>query len=197
MGGDAAPRPVVDGALAAVRHFDLGVLLVGRTSLIDAELARHPDVDAGRVRVVDAGDVVEAAADGAGAVADRDGGGRLAHGAAQAVDPQRRQAGRDRAGERVEGGAAPPGPHQVRTDGGFTLNNVPPGEYTIDVQQRPRDLQNLRANAGALAGQLEFASIPLSVSGGASPLTPLMATRSLSCCVRVIVSNRVVTSGPR
>ena len=29
MGGDFAPRHVVDGALAAARHFDLGVMLVG------------------------------------------------------------------------------------------------------------------------------------------------------------------------
>jgi hypothetical protein len=38
MGGDYAPR--VDGALAALRHFDLGVLLVGPTSILEAELAR-------------------------------------------------------------------------------------------------------------------------------------------------------------
>ena len=41
MGGDDGPRNIVDGALAAVRHFDLGVLLVGRAEAIDAELARH------------------------------------------------------------------------------------------------------------------------------------------------------------
>src|SRR5262249_25724650 len=58
MGGDFAPRHVVDGALAAVRHFDLGVALVGATSALEAELARHPDVDRSRVRLVDAPDVV-------------------------------------------------------------------------------------------------------------------------------------------
>ena len=62
MGGDEAPRNIVDGALAAVRHFDLGVLLVGRGAAIDAELARHEseegDVDRTRVRIVDAPDVV-------------------------------------------------------------------------------------------------------------------------------------------
>ncbi len=64
MGGDEAPRHIVDGALAAVRHFDLGVLLVGRRDAIDAELARHAtvlggiDADASRVRVVDAPDVI-------------------------------------------------------------------------------------------------------------------------------------------
>ena len=46
MGGDYAPRQVVDGALAAVAHFDFGVALVGPPTLLDAELRRHADVDA-------------------------------------------------------------------------------------------------------------------------------------------------------
>src|SRR5207248_2833007 len=58
MGGDYAPRHTVDGALAAVRHFDLGVALVGPAATLDAELARHPDVDRGRVRTVDAPDLI-------------------------------------------------------------------------------------------------------------------------------------------
>jgi glycerol-3-phosphate acyltransferase PlsX len=58
MGGDFAPRHVVDGALAAARHFDLGVTLVGPTATIEAELARFPDADRDRVRIVDAPDVV-------------------------------------------------------------------------------------------------------------------------------------------
>lgn len=59
MGGDHAPPSVVDGALAATRHFDLGVQLVGRASLVEAELSRHgADVDRDRVRVVDAPDVI-------------------------------------------------------------------------------------------------------------------------------------------
>lgn len=58
MGGDFAPRHVVDGALAAVRHFDLGVLLVGPVATLEAELSRYPDVDRDRVRIVDATDVV-------------------------------------------------------------------------------------------------------------------------------------------
>jgi glycerol-3-phosphate acyltransferase PlsX len=56
MGGDRAPRPVVDGALAAVRHFDLGVALVGPAQDLRSEIARHGDVDPMRVRVVDASD---------------------------------------------------------------------------------------------------------------------------------------------
>ena len=58
MGGDAAPRHVVDGALAAVRHFDLGVTLVGRVAAIEAELARYRDVDRSRVRQIEAPEVV-------------------------------------------------------------------------------------------------------------------------------------------
>jgi glycerol-3-phosphate acyltransferase PlsX len=58
MGGDFAPRRVVDGALAAARHFDLGVMLVGSTPLVEAELARHDDVEIDRVRVIEAPEVV-------------------------------------------------------------------------------------------------------------------------------------------
>jgi phosphate acyltransferase len=58
MGGDFAPAPVVDGALAAARHFDLGVALVGPAEVLNAELRRHGTYDAARVRIVDAPDVV-------------------------------------------------------------------------------------------------------------------------------------------
>jgi glycerol-3-phosphate acyltransferase PlsX len=58
MGGDAAPRPVVDGALAALDDRDLGVTLVGPASVLDAELSRHGRVDRDRVRILDAPDVV-------------------------------------------------------------------------------------------------------------------------------------------
>ena len=58
MGGDTAPRHVVDGALAAVREIDLGVLLVGPSALLDAELSRDAGVDRRRVRILDAPDVV-------------------------------------------------------------------------------------------------------------------------------------------
>jgi glycerol-3-phosphate acyltransferase PlsX len=59
MGGDHAPRVVVDGALAAVRHFDLGVTLVGARARLEGELARYPDLEGGRVRLVDAAQVVD------------------------------------------------------------------------------------------------------------------------------------------
>ena len=58
MGGDEAPTHIVDGALAAVRHFDLGVALVGPAAALEAELARHGSANPERVRIVDAPEVV-------------------------------------------------------------------------------------------------------------------------------------------
>src|SRR6266576_1911262 len=59
MGGDAAPGRIVDGAIAATRHFDLGVVLVGAAPQIEAALAAHQGLDRARVRVLNADDVVE------------------------------------------------------------------------------------------------------------------------------------------
>jgi glycerol-3-phosphate acyltransferase PlsX len=61
MGGDEAPGHVVDGALAAARHFDLGVALVGPAERMHAELARYGDVDRQHVRIVNADAVVDMA----------------------------------------------------------------------------------------------------------------------------------------
>jgi glycerol-3-phosphate acyltransferase PlsX len=61
MGGDEAPGRIVDGALAASRHFDLGVTLVGPADRLEDELSRHPEVDRDRVRIVHADAVVEMA----------------------------------------------------------------------------------------------------------------------------------------
>jgi glycerol-3-phosphate acyltransferase PlsX len=58
MGGDHAPGPIVDGALAAARYSGVAVTLVGRGDAIGAELRRHPDVSALDLTVVDAPDVV-------------------------------------------------------------------------------------------------------------------------------------------
>jgi len=49
---------VVDGALAAVRDFALGVALVGPADLLGAELRRHVDADASRIRLIPAPDVI-------------------------------------------------------------------------------------------------------------------------------------------
>ncbi len=61
MGGDEAPGHIVDGALAASRHFDLGVTLVGPADRLEQELSRHPGVDRDRVRIVHADAVIEMA----------------------------------------------------------------------------------------------------------------------------------------
>jgi glycerol-3-phosphate acyltransferase PlsX len=59
MGGDHAPARIVDGALAAARHLGIGVDLVGRSTAIREELARHEDVGALDIEVIDAPDVVD------------------------------------------------------------------------------------------------------------------------------------------
>src|SRR4029450_7387734 len=61
MGGDAAPGRIVDGAIAATRHFDLGVVLVGAARQIEAWLVAHPGFEGARVRIVNAVDVIEMA----------------------------------------------------------------------------------------------------------------------------------------
>jgi glycerol-3-phosphate acyltransferase PlsX len=58
MGGDHAPRSIIDGALAAARHLDLGLVLAGPAEVIRAELARHPDADELSIRVLDAPEVI-------------------------------------------------------------------------------------------------------------------------------------------
>ena len=45
-------------AVDAIRGADLGVLLVGPAARLDAELRRHPAIDRGRVRLIDAPEVV-------------------------------------------------------------------------------------------------------------------------------------------
>jgi glycerol-3-phosphate acyltransferase PlsX len=61
MGGDDAPAHVVDGALAAARHFNLGVTLVGPALALETELDRHPGADRERIRIVEADAVVDMA----------------------------------------------------------------------------------------------------------------------------------------
>ncbi|MBS1818691.1 MAG: phosphate acyltransferase PlsX [Acidobacteria bacterium] len=61
MGGDTAPGLVVDGALAAARHLDLGVVLVGPVSRLQAQVERSSGVDPDRIRFVEAGAVIDMA----------------------------------------------------------------------------------------------------------------------------------------
>jgi len=58
MGGDHAPRAVVEGAFAAAAEDGAQVILVGREEVVRAELARLGD-DRGRIEVVHAEEVVE------------------------------------------------------------------------------------------------------------------------------------------
>lgn len=58
MGGDHAPRSIVDGALAAARHLDIGLVLAGPETIVREELARHPDSAHLDIRIIDAPDVV-------------------------------------------------------------------------------------------------------------------------------------------
>jgi glycerol-3-phosphate acyltransferase PlsX len=60
MGGDHAPAAEVEGALLALRELppDFVLQLVGRPEAIEAELARHPEIDRTRVEIVPATDVV-------------------------------------------------------------------------------------------------------------------------------------------
>ena len=74
---------------------------------------------------------------------------------------------------------------QVRPDGSFQLANVPPGEYVLDVQQRPQNIRNLQ---DINLAQLEFASMPLSVSGDIDNLTVVTTPG-------VTVSGRVAYQG--
>jgi phosphate acyltransferase len=62
MGGDAGPSVIVDGALVAARHLQVGLLLVGDAAAIEAELSRHPVASLFRridVRIEHAPDRVE------------------------------------------------------------------------------------------------------------------------------------------
>ncbi|MDO8614179.1 MAG: phosphate acyltransferase PlsX [Dehalococcoidia bacterium] len=58
MGGDHAPREIVKGAVIAARDLGIKVALVGRTEVVEAELARHKDRPHG-VTVVAATDIIE------------------------------------------------------------------------------------------------------------------------------------------
>lgn len=58
MGGDQAPSVIVEGAVAAARHLDVRLALVGSTSAIEAALATHPDWPRLGLEIVEAPDVI-------------------------------------------------------------------------------------------------------------------------------------------
>src|SRR5580765_3839158 len=53
MGGDDGPGTIIDGALVAARHLQIGLLLVGARDAIERELARHPGAGTLDLRIVD------------------------------------------------------------------------------------------------------------------------------------------------
>jgi glycerol-3-phosphate acyltransferase PlsX len=58
MGGDDGPGAIVDGALVAARHLQIGLLLVGDRTTIDRELSRHPGAAALDLRILDTPDAI-------------------------------------------------------------------------------------------------------------------------------------------
>jgi glycerol-3-phosphate acyltransferase PlsX len=58
MGSDKAPKPEVEGAILAARHYDVRVVLVGREDDIRRELLLHPSAQALPIEVMHASEVV-------------------------------------------------------------------------------------------------------------------------------------------
>ena len=58
MGGDDGPGSIVDGALVAARHLQIGLLLVGDRGAIERELARHPGAGALDLQILDTPDAI-------------------------------------------------------------------------------------------------------------------------------------------
>src|SRR4051812_22087103 len=53
MGGDDGPGAIVDGALVAARHLQIGLLLAGDRATIEGELSRHPGAGALDLQIID------------------------------------------------------------------------------------------------------------------------------------------------
>jgi len=58
MGSDRAPKPEVEGAILAARHYDVHVLLVGPEHEVRAELRNHSSVPHEKIQVVHASEVI-------------------------------------------------------------------------------------------------------------------------------------------
>ncbi len=58
MGSDRAPKPEIEGAIQAARQYGVRVLLVGRSEVIQAELARHPAAAGLPLEIVQASEVI-------------------------------------------------------------------------------------------------------------------------------------------
>jgi len=58
MGSDRAPKPEIEGAILAARHYDVRVLLVGKEELIRPVLAEYPAAEEFPIEVVHASEVI-------------------------------------------------------------------------------------------------------------------------------------------
>ena len=58
MGSDRAPKPEIEGAIQAARHYGVRVLLVGQEQTIRAELARYPTAAGLALEIVHASEVI-------------------------------------------------------------------------------------------------------------------------------------------
>ncbi len=58
MGSDRTPKPEIEGAIQAARHYDVRVLLVGPEPALRAELARYPAAAGLSIDVVHASEVI-------------------------------------------------------------------------------------------------------------------------------------------
>jgi glycerol-3-phosphate acyltransferase PlsX len=59
MGGDDAPGSIIDGALVAARHHQIGLLLVGDRARVEREIARHPGAGSLDVEILHSPDWIE------------------------------------------------------------------------------------------------------------------------------------------
>ena len=59
MGSDRHPRPEIEGALLAARHYGVRIMLVGPEELLRRELAGHPTARSLPIDVVNATQVIE------------------------------------------------------------------------------------------------------------------------------------------
>jgi glycerol-3-phosphate acyltransferase PlsX len=58
MGSDKAPKPEIEGAILAARHYGLHVALVGKEDVLRAELAHHPAASGLPISIVHATEVI-------------------------------------------------------------------------------------------------------------------------------------------
>ncbi len=58
LGSDRSPKPEVEGAILAARHYDVKVLLVGKEDVIRAEMAHHPSARHLPIEIVHASEVI-------------------------------------------------------------------------------------------------------------------------------------------